>query len=105
MTEEIRKRLDTICGIIRNTLDTERIYLFGSHAYGTPDKESDIDLCVIIPESSLRPLDAVRMIRQAIYDTARDISLDILVYHSYDFDCRSRTASFERKISRDGILL
>jgi uncharacterized protein len=105
MTEEIRKRLDTICGVIRSTLDTERIYLFGSHAYGTPDKESDIDLCVIIPESSLRPLDAVRMIRRALYDTAHDISLDILVYHSSDFGCRSRTASFERKISRDGILL
>ena len=29
--------------------DPERIILFGSHAYGTPREESDVDLLVILP--------------------------------------------------------
>jgi predicted nucleotidyltransferase len=33
----------------------EQIILFGSHAWGTPNEESDIDLFVIVPESDLSP--------------------------------------------------
>jgi uncharacterized protein len=29
----------------------EAIYLFGSHAWGTPTHDSDVDLLVIVPES------------------------------------------------------
>ena len=32
--------------------DPERIILFGSYAYGTPDADSDVDLLVIMPASS-----------------------------------------------------
>ena len=32
----------------------EEIYLFGSHAWGTPDDDSDVDLMVIIPDSDER---------------------------------------------------
>lgn len=34
----------------------EEIYLFGSHAWGTPDQDSDIDLMVIVPQSDERPI-------------------------------------------------
>ncbi len=34
----------------------EEIYLFGSHAWGTPDQDSDIDLMVIVPQSEERPI-------------------------------------------------
>jgi predicted nucleotidyltransferase len=29
--------------------DPERIILFGSHAYGTPNADSDVDLLVVMP--------------------------------------------------------
>ncbi len=32
----------------------EEIYLFGSHAWGTPDDDSDVDLMVIVPDSDER---------------------------------------------------
>ena len=38
---------------IVSVIDPEKIVLFGSHAYGKPKKESDLDLLVIIKESSL----------------------------------------------------
>ena len=34
----------------------EEIYLFGSHAWGTPGPDSDIDLMVIVPQSDERPI-------------------------------------------------
>jgi len=34
----------------------EQIILFGSHAWGTPDEDSDLDLLVIVSQSELRPV-------------------------------------------------
>lgn len=39
LKNEIAKRLEP--------LNADRIILFGSHAYGTPSEDSDIDICVI----------------------------------------------------------
>ena len=66
MTESVKNELSDICRIIDATVDTEKIYLFGSYAYGTPTDDSDYDLCVIIPENSMRPVDAVKAIRRAL---------------------------------------
>jgi len=48
--EEILKE---IIRRIVSVIDPEKIILFGSYAYGEPKKESDLDLLVIIKESSL----------------------------------------------------
>ena len=34
----------------------EEIYLFGSHAWGLPDEDSDVDLMVIVPDSDERSI-------------------------------------------------
>jgi len=34
-------------------LQPERIYLYGSHAYGQPHEDSDVDLLVVIAQSAL----------------------------------------------------
>jgi predicted nucleotidyltransferase len=41
LLEEVIKRLVT-------ALQPERIYLYGSHAYGKPHKDSDVDLLVVV---------------------------------------------------------
>src|SRR5438128_10149980 len=38
-----------------SALRPEQIILFGSHAWGDPDEDSDIDLYVIVRESSVSP--------------------------------------------------
>jgi predicted nucleotidyltransferase len=43
--------LDDVVKRLVDGLHPENIILFGSHAYGVPNKGSDIDLLVIIPES------------------------------------------------------
>ena len=34
-------------------LQPERIYLYGSHAYGQPHEDSDIDLLIVVSEPAL----------------------------------------------------
>ncbi|VAX29830.1 hypothetical protein MNBD_IGNAVI01-2790 [hydrothermal vent metagenome] len=34
----------------KNGLEISKVFLFGSHAYGTPSKDSDIDLLIISPQ-------------------------------------------------------
>lgn len=98
------EKLQQICSVIKQAVETEKIYLFGSYAYGTPTENSDFDLCVVIPDNALRPADAVKKIRRALYPV-QDMPLDVIVYRSADFHDRQQTASLERKISREGVLL
>jgi predicted nucleotidyltransferase len=36
--------------------EAEEVWLFGSHAWGQPDKGSDIDLLVVVPDSNESPV-------------------------------------------------
>jgi len=45
--------IDYIARLVTKVIAPEKIILFGSYAYGTPGKESDIDILVIAKESSL----------------------------------------------------
>lgn len=104
MTEDVKNELSNICRIIEETLDTEKIYLFGSYAYGTPNQDSDFDLCVIIPDHSIRPVDAIIEIRTALF-YVQSTPLDVIVYHSSDFKKRAEHASLEQQIASEGVLL
>ncbi|NAV69319.1 nucleotidyltransferase domain-containing protein, partial [Salmonella sp. zj-f50] len=46
MTPELARYLEEALGRLRAALDLEAIYLFGSHARGTADRRSDLDLLV-----------------------------------------------------------
>lgn len=103
-TESLQNELEPVCRVITETVKAEAIYLFGSRAYGTPADDSDYDLCVIIPENSMRPADAVKAIRRALF-SAQSVPLDVIVYRSNAFHQRAEHASLERKIAREGVLL
>jgi len=104
MTAKSEKDLDSICQIIDETVDIEKIYLFGSYAYGTPNKDSDYDLYVVIPDGTIRPIDAIKKIRRALFPI-QTTPLDIIVCHASTFCQRQEYASLERKIAREGVLL
>lgn len=57
----------------------EQIILFGSHAWSTPNDNSDIDLFVIVPESALSPAQRATRAYRALHDVHARPS-DILVY-------------------------
>jgi predicted nucleotidyltransferase len=55
----------------------ERIILFGSHAWGHPDENSDLDLLVVVPESDQPPPRRAARAYRCLRDVA--VPLDILV--------------------------
>ena len=104
MVNQLEEYLTGICQVIDQTVDVEKIYLFGSFAYGTPTSTSDYDLCVVIPDGVLRPAEAIKRIRRALCPT-QTIPLDIIVCRAGAFLQRQNSASLERKIAREGVLL
>ena len=49
LTEEL---LDQIKARIVKAVDPERIYLFGSHAGGNADQDSDVDLLAVVQDTN-----------------------------------------------------
>jgi len=102
---DVKQNLDEISRIIAATVPVESIYLFGSYAYGTAGKDSDIDLYVVFKdEMVMRELDAIRSIRVAI-DPVQNMPIDILGLKQNRFHDRKLYATLERKIVREGIKL
>jgi len=94
-------------GLLRDKLKkrfaVKQIFVFGSHAYGEPDKESDIDLCVIADLNKKRKIDIIREIRRELIDLISS-PLDILVYSEKEFKERSvLTSTLEHKILMNGM--
>jgi predicted nucleotidyltransferase len=101
----IKQELDTITKIIADTVPVEAIYLFGSHAYGTPHKDSDLDLYVVFKDDlPVRELDAIFAIRTAIAPV-KNMPLDVIGLKLNRFLDRKIYATLERKIAREGVKL
>jgi predicted nucleotidyltransferase len=103
MDQIIQTELDTLKNIIINTLPVEQIILFGSYAYGTTHKDSDLDLYVVVKDDmEMREIDAGVKIRTAIC-RAQTMPLDIIVSKNSTFLRRKLGPTMERKIAREGI--
>ncbi|MBI2353581.1 MAG: nucleotidyltransferase domain-containing protein [Deltaproteobacteria bacterium] len=86
------------------TFQPEQVILFGSYAWGTPDEGSDIDLYVVVPESSERPLQRARRARACVGDVR--VALDILVRTRAEADkYRHLYASLECQVFEKGRVL
>ena len=105
MTKEIQAELEALKEIIIKAVPVEQIYLFGSYAYGTENKDSDLDLYVVFKnEMAMRELDAITTILEAI-EPIKNMPMDILGLKQNRFDVRRMYATLERKIAREGTKL
>ena len=80
------------------------LYIFGSYAWGTPTKDSDLDLVVVVESSDKRPykrsIEGIRALR------GLGIAKDILVYTKDEFKTLSQDiSSLLYKVEREGIRL
>jgi len=106
----VRAELDRLKELIVGAVPgwVERIYLFGSYAYGTPHKDSDLDLYVVLKDDiPLRNFDAGLKIQLAV-DRRRSsdmIPMDIVAKKRVDFENRLDDITLERKVVRDGVLI
>ena len=84
--------------------DPEEIYLFGSHAWGTPNEDSDIDLLIIVSASRERSIHRIRRAHRCLSDL--DFSKDVFVQTRQEFDrYQHLPVSIQYEILRRGIKL
>ena len=72
---DVQAYINRLCKKIVETFRPQKVILFGSHAYGVPHSDSDIDLLVVMPFSGRGHEQAIK-IRRALDST---VPLDLLV--------------------------
>jgi len=100
----ITSEIEQIRDIIVNAIPIEKLYLFGSYAYGTPTEDSDYDFYAVIPNGSMRPLIAIQEIYGAMGNMKRK-PMDVLAGTVEIFERRSKLLTMEREIFEKGIIL
>ncbi|MCH9740685.1 MAG: nucleotidyltransferase domain-containing protein [Epsilonproteobacteria bacterium] len=92
-------------------LQLDKVILFGSYAYGTPHKNSDIDLYIVtndeyIPQSYKEKRALVWKVSQKILDIRKEYAIDLLVHtkkmHEKFVELQS---SFSKEILEKGRVL
>ena len=96
--------INEIQEIILATVPVLQIYLFGSHAKGIQHSNSDYDFYVVIPDDTLRPLDATRKISMALR-SARKRPIDMLVGSESKFNKFKNVYSIEKEVFNTGVKL
>lgn len=63
--DNMRKIIEEVVEKIKKNYNPEKIILFGSYAYGSPTRESDIDM-LIIKKTDGRPIDRRIYVRRLV---------------------------------------
>ena len=101
----VNQEILNITEAIKKAVPAERIYLFGSYAYGKPHENSDYDFFVVIPDGGMKPLDAMKQARKAMIPIKRQTPVDILADYRSRFEQRKNMNTLERKVASEGTVL
>lgn len=99
----ISRELRQVKNLLAANYNPIRVILFGSYAYGQPDADSDLDICVILDLQGRRKVD---WMREMYLELSRFLTkpVDILVYAENEFEERAKlTSTLEHKILTQGI--
>ncbi|TVM01668.1 MAG: hypothetical protein CV087_10545 [Candidatus Brocadia sp. WS118] len=101
---QVSEQFELLKNTLKEKFGAKQIFIFGSYAYGEPDQDSDIDLCVITTDlNGKRKIDIIREIRRELINLISN-PLDILVYSENEFEERAGLSNtLEHKILMDGI--
>jgi len=86
----------------------EQVILFGSYAYGQPDKHSDVDLLIVkeLEQSPVQEAISVRKAWRPVRASIGSLPFDILVTSPEDHKWRlAHSAGFYREIVQRGLQL
>ena len=97
--ETINSTIDSYVEDVKNAMPIDRVFLFGSHAKGSADKHSDIDLCFI--SSSFENQDNFTIIRKLFRLSRKYGSYDIqpIIFTMSDLEAGN---PFVKEILRTG---
>jgi len=84
MKEISTELLDEITKRLAESIHPERIYLFGSHAAGNPDDDSDVDLLAVVRDTDKSTREITIEGRKSLWDL--QIPLDLIVCTEKQFN-------------------
>ena len=96
--------LDEMVERLVEEFDPEQVILFGSHAWGDPNEDSDIDLMVVLPLDETSPRDWMRRAIRCLRTV--DVPNDVIVTTAARYEGYAHLrASLEHKVKNEGIVL
>jgi predicted nucleotidyltransferase len=100
--KELRDRL-----LIRLPETIQRIIIYGSYARGEAGDESDMDVLVIVLESSPMIVEEIRSVRYEVMERSQYFPhLSLLILSEEDYrDLSIRSAGLKQHIERDGVII
>ncbi len=98
-----QEQIQAASGILKQKFNPQRIVLFGSVAKGCARKESDIDLCVVLPCQDKKAM-TINMQIALCEVIDRDIDIIILTPDEWDRN-RNNPATFTGLMERTGVVL
>ena len=101
----LNQEIFDIAEAIKQAVPVERIYLFGSHAYGTPTEDSDYDFFLVLPDGSPRLLEVLTRARKSLRNVDRKTPVDILGDYKTSFNERRKYNTLEKKVFNEGVVL
>ena len=105
LKEPVDGLINEIAISIKSRFPGCRVILFGSYAKGEHTKDSDVDICVLVPELTGRRLEMSVDVRGSIRDDF-PLAIDVLLYTYDEFDMRSKhNSTIQNTIKRQGVIL
>ena len=104
MDTTVQNDLEIIKECILQFVQAEAIYLFGSHAYGTPREDSDLDIYVVVPDDTMDIHELHGDIRGLLLGK-RAKELDLLIGRASVFNRRKKGPTMEKVIAQKGTML
>ena len=100
------EKIPFILSLILDSVDRsviQKIYLFGSYAYGKPKKSSDIDICVVLNDGVDRMGSYLKIAVNLMNNDI--IPCDLLVYNAHIFYSQENPLCIENTIIQYGKVL
>ena len=105
MNKKIYSEAKKLAKILVDGIDAKQVYLFGSFANGTDNKDSDLDLYVLTSLANRNKIDVTKAARRLLINQTK-MPIDILVNDSIEFENRKdKISTFEYVVAKEGLLL
>lgn len=96
--------LDEVTRRLAREFALDQVWLFGSHAWGTPDEGSDLDLLVVVRESNEPPIRRAQRAHRCLRGLG--VAKDVLVKTRAEVErFRAVRSSLEAEILQHGRLI
>lgn len=98
------ERLDEVTRRLVDALHPRAIYLFGSHLYGTPRVDSDIDLLVVLGDEVTSAWDQRKRAYEALHGLGLPVELHFVTAERFE-RFRDVVGSLQREVHQKGRVL